>query len=196
MFWDSLALFFIILGFLAFGGLVILSVVIIFRYTMESGIKSSIEESNKKYDTAAWIEDIAGSVKTFKMHSEDDSHLKGTDERVIEYLKHRTAHFKVLVFQYKTIIAFKVIITLAMLAIGTYLLINQKLNIGAFIATEIVVLSIMSAVEKLIVSLESYYDLIASFLPNSLKSLNLKRNPTEKSHYLRKKKGQKLNLKM
>ncbi len=149
--------------FLAFGGLVILSVVIIFRYTMESGIKSSIEESNKKYDTAAWIEDIAGSVKTFKMHFENESHLKGTDERVIEYLKHRTAHFKVLVFQYKTIIAFKVIITLAMLAIGTYLLINQKLNIGAFIATEIVVLSIMSAVEKLIVSLESYYDLIASF---------------------------------
>ncbi|MFZ4930283.1 peptidase domain-containing ABC transporter [Chryseobacterium sp. Mn2064] len=149
--------------FLAFGALVVISVVIIFRYTMESGIKSSIEESNKKYDTAAWIEDIAGSVKTFKMHSENNAHLRGTDERVVEYLKHRTSHFKVLVFQYKTIIAFKVIITLAMLAIGTYLLINQKLNIGAFIATEIVVLSIMSAVEKLIVSLESYYDLIASF---------------------------------
>ncbi|NIF04048.1 ATP-binding cassette domain-containing protein [Chryseobacterium sp. Tr-659] len=149
--------------FLAFGGLVVISVIIIFRYTMESGIKSSIEESNKKYDTAAWIEDIAGSVKTFKMHSEDASHLKGTDDRVVEYLTHRTSHFRILVFQYKTIIAFKVIITLAMLAIGTYLLINQKLNIGAFIATEIVVLSIMSAVEKLIVSLESYYDLIASF---------------------------------
>lgn len=149
--------------FLAFGALVVICVIIIFRYTMESGIKSSIEESNKKYDTAAWIEDIAGSVKTFKMHSESGAHLKGTDDRVVEYLDHRTSHFKVLVFQYKTIIAFKVIITLAMLAIGTYLLINQKLNIGAFIATEIVVLSIMAAVEKLIVSLESYYDLIASF---------------------------------
>ncbi|MCS3530470.1 peptidase domain-containing ABC transporter [Chryseobacterium sp. JUb7] len=149
--------------FLAFGALVVICVIIIFRYTMESGIKSSIEESNKKYETAAWIEDIAGSVKTFKMHSESSAHLKGTDDRVVEYLDHRTSHFKVLVFQYKTIIAFKVIITLAMLAIGTYLLINQKLNIGAFIATEIVVLSIMAAVEKLIVSLESYYDLIASF---------------------------------
>lgn len=49
-----------------------------------------------------------------------------------------------------------------MLVIGTYLLVNQKLNIGAFIATEIVVLSIMAAVEKLIISLESYYDVIAS----------------------------------
>ncbi len=49
-----------------------------------------------------------------------------------------------------------------MLVIGTYLLVNQQLNIGAFIATEIVVLSIMMAVEKLIISLESYYDVITA----------------------------------
>ncbi|RQO36782.1 ABC transporter ATP-binding protein [Chryseobacterium sp. KBW03] len=180
--------------FLAFGALVIISVVIIFRYTMESGIKSSIEESNKKYDTAAWIEDIAGSVKTFKMHSENHPHLKGTDERVVEYLKHRTSHFKILVFQYKTIIAFKVIITLAMLAIGTYLLINQKLNIGAFIATEIVVLSIMSAVEKLIVSLESYYDLIASFAKLS-KITELKEEPNGEIVLAQKEKGTEIEFK-
>ncbi|KAA0130535.1 ATP-binding cassette domain-containing protein [Chryseobacterium sp. SN22] len=148
--------------FLSFGALVILCVVIIFNFTLESGIKSSIEESDKKYETASWIEDIAASVKTFKINSESETHLKGADERVVGYLNHRTSHFRVLVIQYKTIIAFKVIITLAMLVIGTYLLVNQKLNIGAFIATEIVVLSIMSAVEKLIVSLESYYDVIAS----------------------------------
>ncbi|MEG1589669.1 peptidase domain-containing ABC transporter [Chryseobacterium sp.] len=149
--------------FLAFGALVIVLVVLIFIYSMESGIKSSLEESDKKYETAAWLEDIAASVKTFKMHSEEGTHLQGTDSRVLEYLDHRTQHFKILVFQYKTIIAFKVIITLAILAIGTYLMINQQLNIGAFIAAEIVVLTIMSAVEKLIVSLESYYDLIASY---------------------------------
>lgn len=149
--------------FLAFGALVIVLVVLIFIYSMESGIKSSLEESDKKYETAAWLEDIAASVKTFKMHSEEGTHLQGTDSRVLEYLDHRTQHFKILVFQYKTIIAFKVIITLAILAIGTYLMINQQLNIGAFIVAEIVVLTIMSAVEKLIVSLESYYDLIASY---------------------------------
>jgi ATP-binding cassette subfamily B protein len=149
--------------FLAFGALVIVLVVLIFIYSMESGIKSSLEESDKKYETAAWLEDIAASVKTFKMHSEEGTHLQGTDSRVLEYLDHRTQHFKILVFQYKTIIAFKVIITLAILAIGTYLMIDQQLNIGAFIAAEIVVLTIMSAVEKLIVSLESYYDLIASY---------------------------------
>lgn len=149
--------------FLVFGGLVILSVGGIFYYTMESGIKSSLDESDKKYDTASWLEDVADSVKTFKMHSEKGIHLIGTDNRVLEYIKHRTTHFKVLVLQYKTIVAFNVIITFTMLAIGTYLMVNQQLNIGAFIATEIVLLTIMAAVEKLIVSLESYYDLIAAY---------------------------------
>ncbi|WP_375181115.1 peptidase domain-containing ABC transporter [Chryseobacterium sp.] len=148
--------------FLVFGALVVICVVIIFRFTMESGIKSSIEESDKKYEVASWIEDIAASIKTFKLNSKTEAHLSGTDERVVKYLDDRTSHFRVLVFQYKTIIAFKVVITLVMLVIGTYLLVNQQLNIGAFIATEIVVLSIMSAVEKLIISLESYYDVIAA----------------------------------
>ncbi|CAA7386592.1 ABC transporter transmembrane domain-containing protein [Chryseobacterium fistulae] len=148
--------------FLVFGALVVICVVIIFRFTMESGIKSSIEESDKKYEVASWIEDIAASVKTFKFNSKKQIHLAETDNRVVQYLDNRTEHFKVLVFQYKTIIAFKVIITFVMLVIGTYLLVNQQLNIGAFIATEIVVLSIMTAVEKLIKSLESYYDVIAA----------------------------------
>ncbi|WP_312206352.1 peptidase domain-containing ABC transporter [Epilithonimonas hominis] len=148
--------------FLVFGALVIICVIFIFRFTMESGIKSSIDESDKKYDVASWIEDIAASIKTFKLNSKTEIHVAETDKRVVKYLNERTSHFRVLVIQYKTIVAFKVIITLVMLVIGTYLLVNQQLNIGAFIATEIVVLTIMAALEKLIISLESYYDVIAA----------------------------------
>lgn len=150
--------------FLVFGVIVISIVLVIFKFTMNSGISSSLEESDKKYEVASWLEDIAGAIKTFKINSNSESHLTGTDERVVSYLKHRTSHFKVLEFQYKTIIGFNVIITLVMLAIGTYLLVNQQLNIGAFIATEIVVITIMYAVERLIKSLESYYDVIASLV--------------------------------
>lgn len=150
--------------FLVFGALVIIIVVTIFKFTMNSGIRSSLEESEKKYAVASWLEDIAAAVKTFKINSNADAHLTGTDARVVRYLKHRTSHFRVLEFQYKTIIGFNVIITMLMLTIGTYLLVTQQLNIGAFIATEIVVLTIMNAVERLIKSLESYYDVIASLV--------------------------------
>ncbi|WP_202912396.1 ATP-binding cassette domain-containing protein [Sphingobacterium olei] len=150
--------------FLVFGAVVVIIVVAIFYFTMDSGIRSSVEESNRKYEVASWIEDIAGDIKTFKITSKTDIHLAGTDKRVVQYLDNRTTHFKVLLFQYKAIIGFNVIITLVMLAIGTYLMVNQKLNIGAFVATEIVVLTIMAAVGKLIRSLEHYYNMIASIV--------------------------------
>jgi len=67
-----------------------------------------------------------------------------------------------LLFQYWTIVGFKVLITLLMLGIGVSLPVTQQLNIGAFSAAEIVVLTILTAVEKLIKSLESYYDVITS----------------------------------
>jgi ATP-binding cassette subfamily B protein len=148
--------------FLVFGAMVLAIVILIFRFTMNSGVESSLEESDRKYEVVSWLEDIAGSVKTFKINSKANTHLFGTDNRVVNYLKYRTSHFKVLLFQYWAIVGFKVLITLLMLAIGTYLLINQELNIGAFIATEIVVLMMLTAVEKLIKSLESYYDVITS----------------------------------
>jgi ABC-type bacteriocin/lantibiotic exporter with double-glycine peptidase domain len=65
------------------------------------------------------------------------------------------------VFQYKVLVAFKVIVSAFLLSIGTYLVIKQQINIGEFIAAEIVILTVIGAVEKLISSLDSVYDVIA-----------------------------------
>jgi ABC-type bacteriocin/lantibiotic exporter with double-glycine peptidase domain len=45
-----------------------------------------------------------------------------------------------------------------MLTLGSYLLINQQLNVGEFVAAEIVIMLVIGAVEKLITSLDSAYD--------------------------------------
>jgi ABC-type bacteriocin/lantibiotic exporter with double-glycine peptidase domain len=60
------------------------------------------------------------------------------------------------------LVVFKILITAAMLIVGGILLIRQEINIGQFIAAEIIILTIMNAVEKLIVSLETVYDLLTS----------------------------------
>lgn len=49
-----------------------------------------------------------------------------------------------------------------MLIIGSMLLVNQQLNIGQFIAAEIVIISIIASVEKLIGNLDSVYDVLTS----------------------------------
>jgi ABC-type bacteriocin/lantibiotic exporter with double-glycine peptidase domain len=79
---------------------------------------------------------------------------------VKDYLVSKTKHFEILKFQYWSLIVFKLLISAMMLIIGAVLLINQQLNIGQFIAAEIVILLILSAVEKLILNLEVAYTIL------------------------------------
>jgi len=148
--------------FIVFGLILILVLWLILKVTAKSGMLTSLQESNYKYAVAAWLEEMARVIQTFKFSQGSHLNLKKTDQPVSNYLNAKTNHFKVLVFQYKTLVFFKVAITTAMLTVGTYLLLNQQLNIGEFIAAEIVILTVIGAVEKLISSLDNVYDVVTS----------------------------------
>lgn len=145
-------------SFILFGLFLIILLWIILKYTSSLGLSTAIAESNDKYALASWIEDLARTVRTFKFSQDSDLALSNTDKIASEYLKHRNSHFYVLMVQYKALVAFKIIITAAMLGVGTYLLIEQSINIGEFIAAEIVILMVIGATEKLIYHLDSLYD--------------------------------------
>ncbi|WP_394993989.1 peptidase domain-containing ABC transporter [Emticicia sp.] len=146
--------------FIIFGLLLLFILWFILRITSIKGLSTSLEESAYKYEVVAWLEEIARVIKSFKFSQGTHMNLQKTDKNVLGYLKARTAHFNVLLLQYRTLVFFKVAITTTMLTVGTYLLLSQQLNIGAFIAAEIVILSVIAAVEKLIGSIDSVYDVI------------------------------------
>ena len=148
--------------FIAFGFLLLGLVVLIFYITSPKGFETSLRESDYKYDVAHWLEEISRSIKTFKFYQHNDLHLHKTDHLVNGYLKSRDEHFSVLVFQYRIIIGFKILITAAMLIMGSILFVQQQINLGQFIAAEIIILTIINSIEKLIVSLEVVYDVLTS----------------------------------
>ncbi|MFD3408389.1 ABC transporter ATP-binding protein [Aquirufa sp. HETE-83D] len=146
--------------FIILGLILLLLLGLILYYTSQKGIETSIEESNYKYGVAGFFGEIARTIKTFKFSQGSDLNLIRTDENVSGYLEARTKHFHVLLFQYKSLLFFKVALTTLMLTLGSYLLINQQLNVGEFVAAEIVIMLVIGAVEKLITSLDSAYDVI------------------------------------
>jgi ABC-type bacteriocin/lantibiotic exporter with double-glycine peptidase domain len=146
--------------FIILGLLLILLLFFIFKYTTKKGLNAAYDESENKYEVASWLEEIARSYKTFKISSRNNYHLKRTDDLVKDYLVSKTTHFEILKFQYWSLIVFKLLISAMMLIIGAVLLIRQQLNIGQFIAAEIVILLILSAVEKLILNLEVTYNIV------------------------------------
>jgi ATP-binding cassette, subfamily B, bacterial len=149
--------------FIIFGVMLVILLFIILFYSGSAGLATSIRESNHKYKVAAWLEEVARVVGSVKFARSSEMPLRKTDAEVSEYLDARTSHFKILIFQYWSLIGFKIVVTAAMLIVGSFLLIRQQLNIGQFIAAEIVIITILSAVEKLIISLDTLYDVMTSF---------------------------------
>jgi ABC-type bacteriocin/lantibiotic exporter with double-glycine peptidase domain len=130
--------------------------------TAKRGFVTSLDESKYKYKIANWLEEIARNRLTFKHLGSSGILLKRSDTFLQGYLKSRDAHFKVLVQQYKYLIGFKVLIALALLIIGGLLVLNQQMNIGQFVAAEIIIVLVLNSVEKLIVSLEMVYDVLTA----------------------------------
>jgi len=148
--------------FIVFGVLLLLLVYVVFKFTAKKGMQTSLEESKNKYMVAHWIQEVARAVVSFKLSGKTSLALDKNDELVTEYLNARENHFKILVVQFIQMISFKVIVTAGLLIIGGILVLNQEMNIGQFVAAEIIILLVISSVEKLILGLESFYDILTS----------------------------------
>ncbi|TSE05062.1 MULTISPECIES: peptidase domain-containing ABC transporter [Aquimarina] len=148
--------------FIIYGLLLLLLVYIVFKYTAKRGLETSLKESKSKYKVAHWIQEIARSIVSFKLSGKTNLALQKNDALVSEYLSARESHFKVLVIQFIQMIGFKVLVTAGLLLIGGILVLNQEMNIGQFVAAEIIIVLVIGSVEKLITGLESFYDVLTS----------------------------------
>lgn len=124
------------------------------------GIKTSINESIEKYRVAEWLEDLGRCHISFKTHGFPNFILQRSDQLVVSYLHARRSHFAVLFSQSFSTYLFQALASAGILAIGGWLVINRQLTLGQLVAAELVVLNVLSALEKLIRNCDTYYDLL------------------------------------
>ncbi len=148
--------------FILFGILLILLLYFIFKLNFNSGVETSLKESDYKYRVAHWLQEIARNHLSFKNKQVSNFALNKNDELVNGYLKFRESHFTILKRQFTQLIGFKVLMTAGLLIIGGLLVLGQQMNIGQFVAAEIIILTITTAVEKLFSGTEMFYDVLAS----------------------------------
>ena len=148
--------------FIIFSAILVLILIFIFRITVPRGLKTSLVESKHKYKVAHWLEEVARVASSFKLAGTTELPTYRMDKYARNYVDAREDHFKVLRLQYALLVGFKAVVATGLLAIGGYLVMEQVLNIGQFVAAEIIILLIMGSVEKLIMSLETIYDVLTS----------------------------------
>ena len=148
--------------FIFFSMILIFLLFIIFRYTAKKGLMTSLRESKHKYTVANWLQEVARTHMTIKLAGKTDLPVQRVDKATGEYINARDDHFKILMQQYFLMVGFKVIIGAGLLVVGSILVMEQQMNIGQFVASEIIILLVLSSVEKLILSLETIYDVLTS----------------------------------
>ncbi len=149
--------FFIIFGLLLFALLYF-----IFKFSFNKGLETSLRESKFKYKVASWLQEMARNNFSFRNDLNHDYALQKNNTLVTDYLLSRESHFSIIKRQFSQLIIFKMIITASLLSIGGFLVLNQQMNIGQFVAAEIIILLVINSVEKIILGLETFYDVLTS----------------------------------
>lgn len=165
------AIFQILLGFILMGiyspFLIIfdtlLILTIVFVYTLGyNGVNSSKKQSNAKYKVAHWLEEIARCQISFKMNLANDYATDEVDNRILDYVNRRKDHFQVLFRQYSASFFIAALASASVLAIGGWLVMQGKLTLGQLVASELVILMIVSSLDKIVQKFESWYDLLTA----------------------------------
>jgi len=145
---------------LAFDLIIILFVIFAVTILGIGGLNSSIHESALKYRVAEWLEDMGRCQTSLKTNGINAFLARRSDNLVLKYIKARREHFAVLFRQALGTYFFQAIASAGILAIGGWLVINRQLTLGQLVASELVVLNVLSALEKIIRNCDTFYDLL------------------------------------
>jgi ABC-type bacteriocin/lantibiotic exporter with double-glycine peptidase domain len=148
--------------FILFSILLVILVYSIIKFTTKKGLETSLDESKYKYKVVSWLEELARSKDSFKLAGITNLPELKTDERVTGYLESRENHFQVLKKQYILLLLFKIVVALGLLIVGGLLVLDQQMNIGQFVAAEIIILLVIDSSEKIILNLENIFDILTS----------------------------------
>lgn len=131
-------------------------------YIGKHATETAIQESKSKYKVAGWLELIARNLITFKFLNGSKYGLNKADQLSNDYLLDRQAHFHTLLIQNISGVMIYAFAGTAMLTLGGALVIQGQINLGQFVAAELIIFSVLVAYRKFVEYLEYYYDLLAA----------------------------------
>lgn len=159
---GSLILIFYSLYFAIIVIAVILMLAIIIFVLGRRGIPTAIDESITKYKMAAWLETIARNFYVFKFYRAQQRTALRTDLLAKEYLERREEHFQTLLMQNIGAVLLYALVGTSMLALGGALVIQGQINLGQFVAAELIIFGVLAAFVRFISKLEYFYDMLAA----------------------------------
>ncbi len=147
--------------FIALGLFTILSIVGIYALNYRRALSTSIEESAYKYAVVDWLEQVAANLPAYRDDAARREYaLARTDELTAGYLRARNGHFRVLKAYFNYGIALRLLLTGGLLIAGTLFVVSRQMSLGQFVAAEVLIVQISSAIEKLVSGVSTVFDML------------------------------------
>ncbi len=149
-------------SFLTFSILLLSILFLMFYWMVPKGLQSSLLESKYKYKLVFWLEELGRVAATFKLAGENDFPMRRTDEITNAYLEARAKHWRILMIKFISSSIFRVLALGSFLVLGSLLVMQSELNIGQFVAAEILIFFVIESVDKLVALHETGYDVLTA----------------------------------
>lgn len=157
----------LVLGFyhpllLALDVVLVVFVALVVLFLGREGPRTAIAASHKKYETAAFFQQLADGAAAHRLGAGPDLVARDAEVHAREWLAARAAHFGVVLNQTASMLALQAIATAALVGVGGFLVIGRQLTLGQLVAAELIVTTVVGALAKVGKHLEGYYELLAS----------------------------------
>jgi ATP-binding cassette subfamily B protein len=124
------------------------------------GLRTSIATSKEKYHVADWLEDIARCNVSLKVHGNRSYLARRADDAITKYLDQRQSYFKITLRQSGAFYIFQAFTQAIALAGGGWQVLSGNLTLGQLVAAQIIIGTVLAAMEKLIRQTDQFFDLL------------------------------------
>lgn len=146
---------------------VVISLILFFYVVIKiigrNGYSTAVEASKIKYEFVNWLFQIANNWDFINRLSTKSYLVEKTNSIINKFLTKREQHFKILLHQNISTYIFYTLISSSMILLGGFLVINGNINLGQFVAAEVIFFSAISSLIRFVNQLDSYYELTAAF---------------------------------
>jgi putative ABC transport system ATP-binding protein len=147
---------------LAFSLVLVVALACIVLIVGRSAVRTSVEESRRKYEVVDWLQELARHPRVFKGAGGSELAKARADELIRGYLHARRKHFVILMRQITSLLLLEVLAASALLVVGGWLVLSQQITLGQLVASEIIVSAIVASISKLGKQFEAWYDAVAA----------------------------------
>ncbi len=148
--------------FLLFTLLTVVAFYLIIKSYGKRALEHSLAASRNKHLFVNWLHNLHDGLRRNDKNFTEEYIRENTAQRLNSYIKDKTLYYKVIDLQFRSILIFKIIFISALLILGVLFVQFGHLTIGQFVASELLVILVINAIEKLVINLKTVFDVLTA----------------------------------